>query len=453
VDTWVPYVSLDSPQNTYIALNMIYEHAPVLLRGTPLVSQAVTSWNFEVMATAAPQPPTTGPQSEDEVEILCSDRPRNRFIERDSSKNLAAGPYYLREPETQQLKMTVKEFVQCAARWEARQVMFKGTICHLIRKNGTASSTETECLPVSGCLAGIATGLYGAIDWAWLNGLCRSQAFGPLMKVDLEAGVADGLQPAHYSLQDALLAQICGRRRVLLIPPSSAFNGMYPFPVAHPYDRYCMINLESLDPVEWPGCTQVRGIVAILRPGDVLYVPAYWFAHVQDLESESATLRFTLSCGMRPPASDAAMLRVSRSVEERVAAVEGPGAVRQWLSLIGAGIEGPMLDLGSVRGYRRAMMCQDIRDEVEEALGVGSWASLLPAMCRNRLLPTPWLNRDFREPLLLTDTPVIFEDSRTDDERRYPTLFRRKLMRDGWHVPDAISTVPIPGLNMPVGTN
>ncbi len=446
MDTWVPYISLDSPQNIYTALNLMYEHTPLLLRGTPLVSQAVPSWDFEAMAVAAPQPPATGPRPDDEVEILCSERRRNQFIEHDASKNLASGPYYLREPETQRLKMTVKEFVQCAATWEARQVMLKCTICHLSK---VSDADSNACLPVSGALSGIATGLHDAIDWRWLNGLCRSQAFGPVLKVDLEAGVTDGLQPARYSLQDELMAQITGRRRVLLIPPSAAFNGMYPFPVAHPYDRYSMVNLESLDPVEWPGCTQVRGVVAVLRPGDVLYVPAYWFAHVQDLESESASLRFTLGRGMRPPASDAAMLRVSRSVEERVAAVEGLSAVRQWVSLIGKGAEGPMLDLGTVVGYRRALMCQDIRDEVEEALGVGSWASFLPAMCSHRLMPTPWLNRNFREPLLLTDTPIIIEDSRTDDERRYPTLFRRKLLREGWSVPDAVSTIPIPGLNMP----
>ena len=453
VDSWVPYIVLDSPQNTYVALNMVYEHSPVLLRGTSLISKAVAKWNFEAMAAAAPQPPTAGPQPEDEVEVLCSNGLRRRFIEFDSSKNLATSPYYLREPETQQLRMTVKEFVQCAASWQTRHIMLKATICHLIKKSEVGNTEETACLPVSGSLEGIAAGFYDAIDWLWLNGLCRSQAFGPVLKVDLEAGITDGLQPARYSLQDELMAQVSGRRRVLLIPPSSAFSGMYPFPVAHPYDRYSMVDLESLDPVKWPGCTQVRGIVAVLLPGDVLYIPSYWFSHVQDLESESATLRFTLSRGMRPPSSDADMLRVSRSIEERVAAVEGYVAVRRWLSLIGAGVEATMLDLGTVKGYRRARMCQDVRDAAEEALGVGSWASLLHAMCCKRLTPTPWLNCDFREPLLLTDIPVIIQDDRTDDERRYPTLFRRKLMRGGWHIPDAVSTLPLSGLNMPANTN
>lgn len=448
VDKWVPYIPMDSPQNTYKALNEIYNRLPVLLRGTPLVAQAVSKWSFDAMAAAAPQPPPSGPRPQDEVQVRCSDRRRHRFIECDDLKNLAVGPYYLREPETQRLKMTVREFVQCAATWDARRVMLNAMI---FQRNIDVDNAQPEkcCVPVTGPMASPAAALHAAIDWAWLDGLRRSQGFGPVLRIDLEAGTTGGLQPARYSLQDEFLAQIRGRRRVLLIPPSAAFEGLFPYPVAHPYDRYSMVDLESLDPGQWPGCTNVRGVVALLVPGDVLHKPAFWFAHEQDLDPESATLRFTMHPGTRPPAKDAAPLRISRVVEERVNAVEGPSASRRWLMLIGNGIEGSRLDLGTVQGYRRAVMCQGVRDEVEETLGVGVWATLLPAMCRNRLMPTPWLNRDFREPLLLTDKPVIIQDTRSEDERRYPTLFRRKLEAEGWNVPPSVSTVPIPGVNMP----
>ena len=36
------------------------------------------------------------------------------------------------------------------------------------------------------------------------------------------------------------LLQLCGQRRVLLVPPSEALPGLAPFPVAHPYDGYSM---------------------------------------------------------------------------------------------------------------------------------------------------------------------------------------------------------------------
>ena len=50
--------------------------------------------------------------------------------------------------------------------------------------------------------------------------------------------------------------------------------------------------------------------------------------------------------------------------------------------------------------------------------------------------------------MLLKDTPKLLEDTRTEWERKYPEFFRKKLQREGWNVPDAVSTVPIPGVNI-----
>lgn len=130
-----------------------------------------------------------------------------------------------------------------------------------------------------------------------------------------------------------------------------------------------------------------------------------------------------------------------------------------------------------VKGYCRILFCQSVRDDVDGALGSGAWAGLLPRMCEGRLVPTPWLNKvrseaaaqrptalscaapslvqpppwsapqaasacwpltsaptashghrlclqDFREPLYLLDKPVRLEDTRTEEEKRYPELFR-----------------------------
>ena len=448
--TWAPYIQMDTPQNIYKALNTMYDHKPVLLRGTPLVERAVHEWSFGGMAAAAPAPtPTAGPRTEDEVQVQCSDRKKHRFYECDDSKNIPAGPYYLREPETQRLMMTVPEFVQCAATWENKRVMLKSTIMtqrmdpnsEVIVHVGNSSDDSNKAL------TGPAEALHTMVAWEWLHGLRRSQGFGPIIRVDVEAATTGALQPARYDLSDQLIAQLRGRRRVLLFPPTAAFQGLYPFPVAHPYDKYSMVDLENLDHGQWPGCGQLTGVKAVLRPGDCLFVPAYWFVHEQDLEPQSASLRFILHPGTRAPSQEAASLRVSRAVEQRVTAVEGPSGVKRWLSLIASGNELRHLDLGTVMGYKRAVMCQDVRDEVEQGVGPGTWATALPAICANRLMPTPWLNKDYREPLLLSDTPVVYQDTRTEEERKYPQLFRRKLEREGWSVPPNISTVPIPGVN------
>ena len=50
--------------------------------------------------------------------------------------------------------------------------------------------------------------------------------------------------------------------------------------------------------------------------------------------------------------------------------------------------------MATVAGYRRVVMCQEARDEVEPALAPGeSVAALLLSMCERRLMPTPWLNK------------------------------------------------------------
>lgn len=94
------------------------------------------------------------------------------------------------------------------------------------------------------------------------------------------------------------------------------------------------------------------------------------------------------------------------------------------------------------------------------------------------------MTQDFREPLYLKDKGVRVEDTRTDEERKYPQLFRQKLegafnelsvvlsnctgvpastchanllpqvyvyvssAGEGWKVQKTISTIPIPGYNI-----
>lgn len=126
------------------------------------------------------------------------------------------------------------------------------------------------------CGRGLRHDLEGGVDWGWLAGLRRSQRYGPVTRVDLDAGTTGGLLPAQYELEDRLVVQVTGRRRVLLLNPGQAFEGLYPYPIHHTYDRYCMVDLEEPDLGLWPKFSGVRGQTAILGPGDALYVPAYW---------------------------------------------------------------------------------------------------------------------------------------------------------------------------------
>ena len=64
----------------------------------------------------------------------------------------------------------------------------------------------------------------GRIDWLWLHSLLHAQKHGPVLRLELQAGPPNGLLPARYECIDRLLAQVTGRRRILLIPPSQVRN-------------------------------------------------------------------------------------------------------------------------------------------------------------------------------------------------------------------------------------
>ncbi len=212
---------------------------------------------------------------------------------------------------------------------------------------------------------------------------------------------------------------------MLLVDPRFTYAGLYPFPVAHPYDGYSMVDFESPNLDEWPKFGSVTGQVCILAPGDILYVPRAWWLHTQALPdepvaggtaggastpaastsaaaSEHTTLELALRPGARIRPAEAVPPAVGRVVEELAVEGEGVAGARAWLSRLAARTEMAAIDLATVQGYKRIRLSTQIRDEVELTLGRGvDVSAFLAALIDRRMVPTPWLNVDFREPLYL----------------------------------------------------
>lgn len=118
-----------------------------------------------------------------------------------------------------------------------------------------------------------------ALDWSWLSTACREIAAGsgdPAQQTALEAcqmwhshgGVET---PMHYDGSDNFLAQIRGRKRVRLYPPSSGFR-LYPYPVGGPKDNYSLV-ADPEDPQNhdrFPAFAGLPSYTGVLEPGDVL---------------------------------------------------------------------------------------------------------------------------------------------------------------------------------------
>ena len=190
--------------------------------------------------------------------------------------------------------------------------------------------------------------------------------------------------------------------------------------------------------------------MCVLEPGDILHIPRYWWRQIHTLSSDAISLNIATEIGGRIRTPGMVYPMLGRTLEERVVFDEGVENCRRWLETIARGREIDTIDLGTVSGLRRLDMAQMIRDEISHNIGPGQWASFLNSLITGRLTQTPWLNQNFKEILYLKDKPVILEDTRTDLEKAYPEFYRGKLEKEGYKVEATVSTIPIPGLNVPM---
>lgn len=134
-------------------------------------------------------------------------------------------------------------------------------------------------------------------EWQEMNVLPLVQRFY------LFAGLGGTLYHCHYDLQPNLHVQLTGRKRFILFPPED-WKHLYPFPVHHDLDRRSMVDLDAPDDVRFPQWSGASGYMVELEAGEALYIPPYWWHHVQSLTPETTSMamwffeHFPLSAGV-----------------------------------------------------------------------------------------------------------------------------------------------------------
>lgn len=434
---WVEKASVEDPVELSRSMIQCRKGQPVAWKKSSMVQGLLGKWTLEYLAVAM------GRTNKSHT-VLVSDAEKHRFFHFDGLKNLYGSIYHVREPETIRMNMSCEEYADCARKWNEKRPRLSVQML----KTAFMPDKQEPCMTDD---LGQATkeDFRSCVDWAWCKNLLLVQGFGAVSGCELQCSTKNALMPTRYDEWDSLFVQITGRRRVLLVDPSQAFDGLYPYPVAHPYDQQSMVDFDHPDYGQWPKFSRTHGMVCILEPGDVLYVPRYWFRHVQTLDIEEVSLDMRLGPGNRSLKEDCFPLAVSRLLENRMVAAEGLEGARLWLERIATGDDMDYIDWKTVQGYKRIQLVQMVKDEVADAIGKDAVSSFLLDMIDGRMLPTPWLNQNFREPLYLQDRPYLVEDTRTEWERKYPELFRKRLLQEGYEVQPSASTVPIPGYNMP----
>ncbi|XP_008327158.1 tRNA wybutosine-synthesizing protein 5 [Cynoglossus semilaevis] len=90
---------------------------------------------------------------------------------------------------------------------------------------------------------------------------------------------SSGLQLwTHYDVMDNLLAQVTGKKRVVLYSPQDAL---------HLYltgDKSEVLDIDSPDLTQFPDFVKAQRYECVLEPGDVLFIPALWFHNTTALQ-------------------------------------------------------------------------------------------------------------------------------------------------------------------------
>lgn len=96
-------------------------------------------------------------------------------------------------------------------------------------------------------------------------------------------GSADTVTPLHYDIVYNLTAQVCGRKRFTLLAPDQ-LPLLYPFPALSRFSNFSRVHIEKPDFLEFPKFQRASPLEIILEPGEMLYIPPFWWHQVRSLD-------------------------------------------------------------------------------------------------------------------------------------------------------------------------
>mmetsp|Transcript_16653 Transcript_16653/g.40467 ORF Transcript_16653/g.40467 Transcript_16653/m.40467 type:complete len:462 (+) Transcript_16653:216-1601(+) len=121
-------------------------------------------------------------------------------------------------------------------------------------------------------------------------------------------GTSGSSTQAHYDVADNIICQMFGTKRIRCYNPSSA-RALHVFPDAHPRARKSQVDFDHPNLERFPNFAELPSpdLDVVLRPGHALFIPAFWFHHVENGlvggKNESSTEESDLGCEDGPSVS------------------------------------------------------------------------------------------------------------------------------------------------------
>lgn len=162
-------------------------------------------------------------------------------------------------------------------------------------------------------------------NWKWITERQLKAQWGELTSNLLLVSQPNNITPCHYDEQENFFAQVRGYKRCLLFS-ASMFKCLYPYPTYHPCDRQSQVNLNQPDFKNFPKLKELKGYETIVGPGDVLYIPNYWFHQIESLDDITISVNFWYKArslkaeDVKYPLKDDQKVSMMRNVEKMISA-------------------------------------------------------------------------------------------------------------------------------------
>lgn len=103
-------------------------------------------------------------------------------------------------------------------------------------------------------------------------------------KLHLWFGAAGTETKLHYDFSHNLFVQLHGRKQFLLFGPNDSTR-LYRYPLKHWYAHFSQIDTHKPDFGKFPRFEDATPIYCTLEPGDVLFLPVYWWHQPKCLDT------------------------------------------------------------------------------------------------------------------------------------------------------------------------
>lgn len=101
-------------------------------------------------------------------------------------------------------------------------------------------------------------------------------------------GPKNAISPLHFDYENNFLIQLHGKKKIRLYSPSQT-KYLYPRPSFLKFNHISKINMEEPCPKEFPKFYNAVPQDVILNPGDILYIPPFWWHKAYGLTTNIST--------------------------------------------------------------------------------------------------------------------------------------------------------------------